>query len=90
MTLAEWLKSQGWTNRRLADALGRSEEYARLLRAGLRRPRHPADRGQHVFDVYAEDIMRITSGAVTADDLETAYQQRRRRKPKLGPIRKRI
>jgi len=63
LILPEWLKNQGWTNLQLANAIGVSEECARLYRAGLRRP------GPEVV----KRILRVTKGAVRQDDLLKAY-----------------
>lgn len=68
MTLAEWLHKNHWTNGRLAENLGVSEECARLYRGGFRRP----------GAAITQRIITLTSGAVTQAALQRAYDDRQK------------
>lgn len=59
MQLDTWLSRREWNYQNLADALGCSHEYARLLAKRRRRPSLPV----------AQKIIEVTAGDVTLTDL---------------------
>lgn len=62
MTLDKWLSQKGWTYQRLADEIGCSHEYARLLAHRRRRPSLPT----------AQKIIGLTDGQVSLAEMTLA------------------